>query len=86
MRTTSTAGAIYEAARLAQPVFAAEGWTYATTHPAVPTVGELEAMIGRLVFTLLADEETTFVSSGRFTVRRNEGDFEIHLDLAEVPE
>lgn len=77
--------AIAEAARLAAPVFAAEGWVYGSLESDgvalhVPDIGEMAKVIGSLIDRVSAvdlkippgsDGATTTAASGRFVVSRH---------------
>ncbi len=60
-----------EAARLAQPVFLHEGWTYFDS-PDVPTLSRLEGMLNELVYKVRTG--SVECRSGHFVVRRDEFD------------
>jgi hypothetical protein len=71
---------IKQAARLAAPVFAAMGWTWAMTGPHTPNIEEIEKAYRELASHL--KDGNDYCGSGRLSVRKSDLGTEFSMELA----
>lgn len=62
-----------DAAKVAQPIFAANGWTWHYTDNQVPTVDQMESFIYNLIW-MAKNQRKKHLGSGRITVNRINAD------------